>query len=36
MMKNLGKLWSSLGKEVKTIFEEFSARDKKRYEAEMQ
>ena len=35
MMKELGKMWSSLSKMEKAIFEEFANRDKKRYDQEM-
>ena len=34
-MKALGKMWSSLQKNDKAIFEEFAKRDKKRYDSEM-
>ena len=35
MMKELGKMWSSLVKRDKAIYEEFANRDKQRYEREM-
>lgn len=35
MMKELGKMWSSLAPKQKAIFEEFANRDKKRYDLEM-
>ena len=35
MMKELGKMWSTLSKEERAIYEEFANRDKIRYEKEM-
>ena len=35
MMKDLGKMWSSLSRKDKAIFEEFAKRDKRRYDSEM-
>lgn len=36
MMKELGKMWSSLSKSEKAIYEEFAKRDKLRYEREIE